>query len=196
MPPRPPIAPPGAPVGHSLFETPLGTCGIAWSERGITAVAFPERNAAATARRLAAPRSSVARALVSEAELPVPEASSRPPPFARAAMKRITKHLEGKPQRFEDLPLDTGRVPSFHARVYAAARAVASGETVTYGELAERVGSPGAARAVGQAMAQNPFPIVVPCHRVLAASGRIGGFSAPGGLATKRRLLELEKRGR
>ncbi|HZP27547.1 MAG TPA: MGMT family protein, partial [Acidimicrobiia bacterium] len=87
---------------------------------------------------------------------------------------------------------DMHGIPRFHQRVYEAARAVPVGTTVTYGELAARVGSPASARAVGQAMAANPFPIVVPCHRVLSAGGRLGGFSATGGLATKRRMLAIE----
>ena len=83
-------------------------------------------------------------------------------------------------------------VAGFHRRVYDAARAIPPGKTLAYGEIAERIGAPGAARAVGQALGRNPFPIVVPCHRVLAAGGKIGGFSAHGGTATKRRMLAIE----
>ena len=83
-------------------------------------------------------------------------------------------------------------VPEFHRRVYEAARAIPPGNTLSYGDIAKRVGAPGAARAVGQALGRNPFPIVVPCHRVLAAGGKIGGFSAQGGVATKRRMLAIE----
>ncbi len=87
------------------------------------------------------------------------------------------------------------RVPEFNRRVYAVARAVPPGETITYGEIAERIGERGAAQAVGQALGRNPFPIVVPCHRVLAADGGLGGFSAHGGVATKRRMLAIEGAG-
>jgi len=114
-----------------------------------------------------------------------------PPPFVREAARAIEEHLATGALPLADVPLDFSGLPDFHRRVYAAARDVPPGQTASYGELAARVGSPGAARAVGQAMARNPFMIVVPCHRVLASSG-LGGFSAPGGDSTKRRLLELE----
>ena len=91
-----------------------------------------------------------------------------------------------------DLVLDLDDIPEFHRRVFATARAIAPGNTVTYGELARRLGTPGAARAVGQALGANPFPIVVPCHRIVAADGSLGGFSAPGGARTKRRMLQIE----
>lgn len=105
---------------------------------------------------------------------------------------RLQRHWDGQPQRYDDVRMDLSGVPPFHRDVYAAARALAVGETCTYGELAKRLGAPGAARAVGQALARNPLPLVVPCHRVLAAGGRPGGFSAPGGLITKARLLREE----
>jgi len=114
------------------------------------------------------------------------------PPFVREAIDLITRHLAGEPQDLRGIPLDYEQVPAFHRQVYEAAREVPSGRIVTYGELARRAGSPGAARAVGQAMARNRFPVVVPCHRVLAAGERPGGFTAFGGLRTKARLLALE----
>jgi methylated-DNA-[protein]-cysteine S-methyltransferase len=113
------------------------------------------------------------------------------PAFVRETARAIELHLAGKPQDFSGVPLDYSGLPAFYARVYAASRAVPSGERVGYGELAARVGSPGAARAVGQAMAKNPFFVVVPCHRVTSESA-LGGFSAPGGDVTKRRMLEIE----
>jgi len=91
-----------------------------------------------------------------------------------------------------DLVLDLDDITEFHRRVFATARAIAPGNTITYGELARRLGTPGAARAVGQALGANPFPIVVPCHRIVAADGSLGGFSAPGGARTKRRMLQIE----
>jgi methylated-DNA-[protein]-cysteine S-methyltransferase len=101
--------------------------------------------------------------------------------------------LDGEPSDLRSLELDESGLDDFRRRVYAATRAVGPGTTATYGEVARTIGEPGAARAVGAALAQNPFPIIVPCHRVLAASGALHGFSAPGGIATKRRMLEIER---
>jgi methylated-DNA-[protein]-cysteine S-methyltransferase len=164
--------------GHLLFDTPIGPCGIAWGERGLVALQLPEETPAATRERL----------LGQSGDLP----ETTPPRWVRSAVARLVRHLEGRPQDFSSLALDTARVAPFHARVYEAARAIPPGRTRTYGELARDLGSPGASRAVGQALARNPFAIVVPCHRVLASGGRPGGFSARGGRSTKARLLALE----
>ncbi len=164
--------------GYALFETALGCCAAAWSDRGLVAVQLAEPSREATVARIRAQLG------------PVDE--TPPPAWARDAMQRIAHHIEGRLDDLADVPLDLERVPPFRRRVYEAARGVLPGETITYGDLAARVGSPGGARAVGQAMAKNPLPIVVPCHRVLAAGGGIGGFSAPGGASTKRRLLAIE----
>jgi methylated-DNA-[protein]-cysteine S-methyltransferase len=115
-----------------------------------------------------------------------------PPDGIRHAALAIARHLERGDAAFANIPLDMEAVPPFHRKVYEVARAIAPGETRTYGELAEEVGKPGAARAVGQAMGRNPFLLVVPCHRVVASDGTLGGFSAHGGLETKRRLLKIE----
>ena len=162
-----------------LFDTALGTCGVAWGPRGLVAVQLPEASADDVARRLAihAPGAVVAD----------------PPAWVRDLVEAMKRHFEGAPERFEHVALDLEQVPPFHRKIYVAARDVAAGETVSYGELAKRIGSAGAARAVGQAMAKNPWPLVVPCHRVLAAQGRAGGFSSYGGVVTKARLLELER---
>ena len=109
-----------------------------------------------------------------------------------AAIERMAAMLAGAPDDLASIPLDMGAVPEFHRRVYDAARAIPPGRTRSYGEVAELIGERGAAQAVGQALGRNPFPIVVPCHRVLAADGSLRGFSAPGGTDTKRRMLELE----
>ena len=101
--------------------------------------------------------------------------------------------LDGQPSDLSGVQLDMARVPAFDQQVYAVARTIPVGETVSYGQIARRLGDPGLARDVGQALARNPFPIVVPCHRVIAAGGRLGGFSARGGLATKQRLLSIER---
>lgn len=169
----------GAALGHCLFDTAIGRCGLAWNAHALVAVQLPESTPEGTRARLCRPFGEV------------PDAE--PPPFAQAAIHRIQRLLEGEHDDLGDLPLDLADVPPFHQRVYAAARAIPPGEVVTYGELARRLGDPGASRAVGQALGQNPFAPVVPCHRILAAGGRSGGFSAEGGAATKLRMLEIEK---
>jgi methylated-DNA-[protein]-cysteine S-methyltransferase len=115
-----------------------------------------------------------------------------PPPEIAQAIAAIVALLRGEAADLSAIALDFDAVPPFHRRVYALTRAIGPGSTRTYGELAVALGEPGSARAVGQALRRNPFPIVVPCHRVLAAGGRCGGFSAPGGTATKLELLEIE----
>ncbi|MDB5751282.1 MAG: methylated-DNA--protein-cysteine methyltransferase [Ramlibacter sp.] len=166
-------------LGHCLFETAVGECGLAWNEAALVAVQLPEATPAGTRARLCRPFGTV------------PEAA--PPPFVQAAIMRIRRLLQGERDDLRDLPLALGTVPAFHQRVYEAARAIPPGEVVTYGELARRIGDRGGSRAVGQALGHNPFAPVVPCHRILAAGGRAGGFSAEGGAATKLRLLEIEQ---
>lgn len=168
-------------LAYALFPTPLGACGIAWSENALTWVNLPERNEAATRGRLAQRFPQCAEGL--------------PAPFVQEAITAITALLEGHPAEPRDLShlvLDMEGVPPFHQRVYALARRIPPGQTLTYGEVAQQLGEPGAARAVGQALGANPFAPVVPCHRVLAAQGRSGGFSAHGGLQTKLKMLEIE----
>lgn len=165
-------------AGFTLFDTPLGCCGIAWSAQGITCIQLPESSRGATVSSL------LSRAGVAEV--------GEPPAWVVEVMHQIARHLEGGAQDLTQVRLDTARLPPFRRRVYEQARLVGPGQTVTYGELAVLAGSPGASRAVGQAMAKNPFPLVVPCHRVLAAGSRMGGFSAGGGVDTKARLLALE----
>ena len=168
-------------TGYTLFETPLGRCGIAWGPHGVVAVQLPESDERALRRRML-------RA--------APSASESPPPAdVRRAIDAIAALLGGESRDLSTVVLDMERVPEFNRRVYAVARTIPPGETLTYGEVAERLGERGAAQAVGQALGRNPFPIVVPCHRVLAAGGRLGGFSAPGGVATKRRMLAIEGAG-
>lgn len=164
--------------GFTVFETPLGWCGLAWSQAGITAAVLPERGAAA------------ARARLSRRRPGAPEA--HPPPAVAAAAKAIIALLAGEAADLDAAVLDLGDASDFDRRVYAAAREIPVGATATYGELADRIGAPDAAREVGQALGRNPVPIIVPCHRVLAAGGKIGGFSGPGGIEAKRRLLAVE----
>ncbi len=114
------------------------------------------------------------------------------PRWVGEVLARMALHVAGAPQRYDDVALDDAHLPDFHRRVYRALRQVPAGRTVTYAELARLAGSPGAVRAVGQALARNPYPLVVPCHRVVAAGGRLGGFTAPGGLQLKQQLLRSE----
>lgn len=162
-----------------LFHTAIGSCAIAWSDRGVTSVWLPERTETQT-------RARVTRRF--------PHAlQSTPPPFIAHAIEDIVALLAGESRDLTDIPLDfDDRVPEFHRRVFDVARTIKPGTTVSYGEIAVRLGEPDAARAVGQALGRNPIPIIVPCHRVLAANGGTGGFSAPGGTATKLRLLAIE----
>jgi methylated-DNA-[protein]-cysteine S-methyltransferase len=163
----------------ALFQSPIGRCAIAWSAFGVSGLQLPEGREAATRSRL------LAR---------FPEAREAPPPaIIQQAIAQIDALLAGKPSDLACVELDMRGVPPFHQRVYEAARAIAPGSTCSYGELAIRLGAPGSARAVGQALGKNPYAIIVPCHRVLAANGRVGGFSANGGITTKLRLLTCEK---
>jgi len=151
---------------------------VAWSANALTAVQLPEGDAAAAHARM---------------RRRFPNASaSEPPAFAREAIADIRALVAGERRDLTGVPLDMEGLSAFAREVYAIARAIPPGETMTYGEIAARLGDPAAARAVGEAMGQNPYPIVVPCHRVLAAGGKLGGFSAHGGAATKLRLLEIE----
>jgi methylated-DNA-[protein]-cysteine S-methyltransferase len=164
--------------GFALFETAIGACAIAWGERGVRGVQLPEASEARTRARM-------------QRRFPdVPEAV--PPAVVQRAIAGIVALLQGKVRDLAEVELDLDRVPDFERRVYEVARNIAPGATLTYGEIAARLGAPGEARAVGEALGQNPFPLVVPCHRVLAAGGKVGGFSANGGIATKLRLLTIE----
>ncbi|HEY8072648.1 MAG TPA: methylated-DNA--[protein]-cysteine S-methyltransferase [Labilithrix sp.] len=165
-------------MAWTLFETTLGLCGVAWSDAGVTWVQLPEADDEATRERLAAKTKE-------------PRARTNPP-WVKDAIARIREHLAGKPQDLSRVPLDLSRASEFNASVYRALQRVPAGTTTTYGDLARLAGAPDAARAVGRAMAQNPFPLLVPCHRVLAAAGKPGGFSAYGGRVTKEKLLAVE----
>lgn len=162
----------------ALFDTSIGRCGIAWGERGVAGVWLPEADDRRT-------RARIHRRLPDAVE-------GRPPAEVRSAIDSITALLSGERRDLSGVRLDLDSVTSFPRRVYEHARAIPAGETRTYGEIARALGNPSLAREVGQALARNPFPLVVPCHRVLAANGRSGGFSAPGGVSTKLRLLEIE----
>jgi methylated-DNA-[protein]-cysteine S-methyltransferase len=164
--------------GFAFFDTAIGRCGVAWGERGVAGVQLPEAGERETRARMLQRFPAAGEA--------------QPPPEVQRVIERIMALLRGEASDLSTIALDMEEVPAFHRRVYEVARAIPSGMTLSYGEIAARAGAPGAARAVGQALGRNPFPIVVPCHRVLAAGGKIGGFSAQGGVATKRRMLAIE----
>jgi methylated-DNA-[protein]-cysteine S-methyltransferase len=167
-------------AGCCLFDTAIGRCGLAWTAAGaIRGVQLPEADDAGTLARL--------RRWTGEVD------EAAPPPAIAAAIGRIQRALDGSGDPLLDLSLDDEGVPPFNRKVYAVARAIPVGTVRTYGELARELGEPGAARAVGQALGHNPFAPVVPCHRILAAQGASGGFSAQGGTRTKLRLLEIER---
>ena len=163
----------------ALFDTPIGTCAVAWSGRGIAGLQLPEANPAAT------------RARVKRRWPDAVEADSVPAGVQRA-LDSVQALLAGGAVDLADIPLDLEAAPDFHRRVYEVARTIPPGHTMTYGEIARRLGAPHESREVGQALGKNPVAIIVPCHRVLGADGKMGGFSANGGVSTKRRMLEIE----
>lgn len=166
-------------LNYHDFDTAMGFCAIAWSEAGITRFPLPSRSAEAAERsmRRRAPRAEPAA----------------PPEDVAAVVAAAKRYFAGEETDFSHIRLDLTGEDAFFARIYAALRRVGWGCTTTYGALAKEVGAPReAARDVGKAMAKNPAPLIIPCHRVLAAGGKIGGFSAPGGSGTKLRMLELE----
>jgi methylated-DNA-[protein]-cysteine S-methyltransferase len=166
-------------LGWCLFDTAIGVCGIAWNGHAVCGVQLPASDEEAARRRMRERFPGTVQA--------------EPPAHARHAIERIGALLRGERDDLSDVPLDMEGVPDFHRQVYAAARAIPPGRTLTYGDIARQLGQPGASRAVGQALGHNPFAPVVPCHRVLAAGNASGGFSAEGGVATKLRLLQIEQ---
>jgi len=161
-----------------MFETAIGACAVVWSARGIAGVQLPEADEQAT------------RARVTRRFAGVQEAA--PPPDVQRAVVGIVALLVGEKRDLTDIAIDDEGQTEFNRRVYAIARKIPPGATMTYGEIAERLGDKTLARAVGQAMGENRTPIIMPCHRVLAAGGKTGGFSASGGVVTKLRLLTIE----
>jgi methylated-DNA-[protein]-cysteine S-methyltransferase len=162
----------------ALFDCAIGTCGIGWSVRGIVAVHLPEADERRTRARL---------------QRRLPDATEgEPPPDVQRAIDAIVALVAGEPRDLTGIVIDETGIPAFNRRVYAIARTIPPGATMTYGEIAKRLGDPLLARDVGRAMGENPTPIVMPCHRVLAAGGKTGGFSANGGVTTKLKLLSIE----
>ncbi|MFO7310212.1 MAG: methylated-DNA--[protein]-cysteine S-methyltransferase [Pseudomonadota bacterium] len=164
---------------YAIFRTDAGFCGIAWSDRGIVRFQLPTEEAAVTERLL---------------KKQLPDACpGEPPPAVVEAMAAAHAYFAGQATDFSGCVIDLSGCDTFARRVYAFARRVGWGRTTTYGALAREAGAgPEAARDVGRAMATNPVPLIIPCHRVLAAGGKPGGFSGPGGVATKMRMLALE----
>ena len=169
------------PLQYCVFDTAAGFCAIAWSDAGVARFPLPTSTAAATERGL--------RRRLIDAQ------PAMPPVEVNAVVEAAKRYFAGEKVDFSNVPLDLHGQDEFFLQIYAAARRVAWGQTTTYGSLAQELGAgPEAARDVGQAMAKNPVPLIIPCHRVLAAGGKLGGFSAPGGSATKQRMLEMEGR--
>jgi methylated-DNA-[protein]-cysteine S-methyltransferase len=164
---------------YFVFETAAGFCGIAWNDVGITRFQLPAKSAEATERLV-------------RRRLPSAE-PGEPPPTVAAAIAAAQRYFAGEETDFSGFTLDLDEQLPFFRQIYVAARRVGWGRTTTYGTLAKELGAgPESARDVGQAMAENPVALIIPCHRVLAAGGKVGGFSAPGGAAAKIRMLELE----
>jgi methylated-DNA-[protein]-cysteine S-methyltransferase len=170
---------PAKTTGVALFPTEIGECGIAWGDGGVTAATLPharrDLTLAALRRRAAGPEAA-------------------PPPEVERAIELVRRLLAGEPVDLTGVELDMDGLDGFDRRVAEVARTIAPGETLTYGDVAKRAGAPGEAREVGAAMGRNRFAPIVPCHRVVAAGGKLGGFSAPGGVETKLAMLEIERR--
>jgi methylated-DNA-[protein]-cysteine S-methyltransferase len=169
-----------AATGFCLFDTAIGACALAWGpDAKVAGAQLPESSEQGTRNRM---RREYPQAVEGE-----------PPAAMQEVIRRVRGLLDGQVDPLLDVPLDMTGVPQFNQRVYEVARAIPPGRTLTYGEVAAKIGEPGAARAVGQALGHNPFAPIVPCHRVLAAGQAGGGFSAEGGVATKLRMLQIER---
>ncbi|RCS24857.1 methylated-DNA--[protein]-cysteine S-methyltransferase [Phyllobacterium salinisoli] len=165
-------------LGMIIFETAIGACAIAWGDKGIVGVQLPEAGAAATQARL---------------QKRFPLAQEKPAPASvRDVIDRIVALLRGEKTDLSRAQLDMEGLPALHRQVYEIALDIPPGETLTYGAIARRIGDVSLSQAVGQALGKNPFPIIVPCHRVLGTGGKTGGFSANGGAETKLRMLTIE----
>jgi methylated-DNA-[protein]-cysteine S-methyltransferase len=165
------------PAFYTLFETSIGLCGLAWNERGVVGFQLPEDDASDT-------RGRIAKRFPGIFEAP-------PPPDVQGIIADVAALLRGEARDLSTVLLDMEGVSDFDRRVYEIARSIPPGRVLTYGEIASRLGIDNA-RAIGQALGRNPFAVIVPCHRVVAAGGKLGGFSANGGATTKRRLLAIE----
>jgi methylated-DNA-[protein]-cysteine S-methyltransferase len=167
-----------ADLRYALFDAALGRCAIVWSDAGVAAVQLQEASVTKSRERI-------------RSRFPL-ASETAPSPAIRRVTLQLSALLEGDATDLSGIALDLSQVSAFYQRVYTVTRRVPPGRTTTYGDIAERLGSSGAARAVGQALGRNPFALIVPCHRVLTANGKLGGFSAYGGVAVKERLLAIE----
>jgi methylated-DNA-[protein]-cysteine S-methyltransferase len=167
-------------VQFTVFETTIGSAAIAWGDSGVVGVALPESS------------QSRVRARITRSHPAAVACDGQRPADIQRTVDGIVSLLAGEPADLSVAEVDLRGVSEFDRSVYAVARSIPAGETLTYGEVAARLGDPRAAREVGQALGRNPVPLIVPCHRVVAAGGRLGGFSAPGGAGTKSRLLDIE----
>ena len=158
---------------HAYLETALGDIGLGWTDRGLARLALPGANLPNLLSRWGHP--------------------AEPPAMLHPLIERILAYARGDQVEFDDIELDMGIVPEFHRLCYADIRLLKWGQTTTYGAIARRLGDGNQSRAVGQAMGANPIPLIVPCHRVLGADGKAGGFSGPGGVPFKMRMLEIEQ---
>lgn len=166
-------------IGLALFDTEIGRCGVAWGGGGLLGVQLPEASDTRTLSRLSQKATGA---------LP-----ATPPQDVRQACDAMAELLRGEAKDLTFIALDMEKLPAFNRGVYDIARTIAPGETLTYGDIATRLGDKLLSRAVGKALGENPFPIVIPCHRVVAANGKAGGFSANGGVTTKFRMLAIER---
>jgi methylated-DNA-[protein]-cysteine S-methyltransferase len=162
----------------ALFETAIGACAIAWGPRGINGIQLPMGSADKTRTRMQQRYDAIDEVA--------------PPEAVQAAIARIQALVAGEPDDLADIALDLEGVPAFNRGVYDIARRIPPGKTLTYGDIARQLGGVELSREVGQALGRNPCPIVVPCHRVLAAGNKPGGFSANGGVETKLKMLAIE----
>ena len=162
----------------AIFDTAIGPCGIVWGERGISGVQLPMSNEEKTRKRI----------LQRNGDIPEAEPTAE----VGCVIEAIKELLTGKPNDLKGVVLDLDGVPEFDRGVYDIARTIPPGKTMTYGDIAKKLGGVELSRDVGQALGHNPCPIVVPCHRVLAAGNKPGGFSANGGVVTKLKMLQIE----
>jgi methylated-DNA-[protein]-cysteine S-methyltransferase len=160
----------------ALFDTAIGTCAIVWTDAGVTRFLLPE----------ATPGRTRTRALRGAQE-------AEPTDVIAEAIDGVRAHLAGDLNDLRWIPVGHSGIPELQRAVYTVTRAIDPGHTLSYGQVAARIGAPDAAQAVGQALGHNAIPVIIPCHRVLAADHALHGFSAPGGLVTKARLLEIER---
>lgn len=165
-----------AELNYHLFESALGVIAIAWRDDTVVRLLLPQSDTGAMARKMEAFGATAADPAAAVTEI----------------IEMVRRYAGGENVDFSAVNVSAGEVGEMREAIYAVLRQVPHGETLTYGDLAKRAGYPGQAREIGEAMGKNPVPLIVPCHRVVAAGGKIGGFSAPGGSVTKEKMLKLE----